>query len=66
MPVAATGPDPLTVGVTLPARKTSVTSASIAVCISSRTPSRLHLLQHLAQLPLGAEQLIDLSADALR
>ena len=42
-----------------------MTSASMAVCISSRTPSPGDLLQDLTEVTLRSEKVVDVSVDAL-
>ena len=64
MPVAAAGPDTLAVAVSLTAQELGHLGLDGGLHQQAH-PKPGHLLQHFAQLPLGAEQVVYLSADTL-
>jgi hypothetical protein len=64
VPVAAAGPDASAVAVALPAQELG--DLGLDGSLHQQThPKAGHFLQHFAQLPLGAEQVVYLRADAL-
>ena len=64
VPIAAPGPDALAVAVALPAQKLGDLRLDGGLHQQAH-PEPGDLLQHFAQLPLGAEQVVYLGADAL-
>jgi hypothetical protein len=64
VPVAAARTDTLAVAVALPAQKLSDLGLDRGLHQQAHTDPG-HLLQDLAQLPLGVEQVVYLGADAL-
>jgi hypothetical protein len=64
VPVAAAGPDPFAVAVALTAQELGDLGLDRGLHQQTH-PEAGHLLQHFAQLPLGAEQLVYVSADPL-
>ena len=64
VPVAAAGPDALAMGVALPAQELGDLGLDGGLHQQAH-PEAGHLLEDLAELTLGGEQVVDVGADAL-